>query len=609
MGMAPPGSPATMTPSLDPADPPLPRQRCAVLVLDVVESVRLMQLHEDAFIRRWRRFVQSVQTRVLPAQDGRLVKSLGDGLLATFPSARQGVDAALAAQSLMRGLDRDGETTLPPLRLRAGLHLGDVVADGLDVYGSDVNLAARLASAARPGEVVVSAAVRDGLLPGVDAELEDLGELTLRHVAEPVRAFRAGPPQPVPGAAALDSSLGDLDGPAIAVLPFPTLTEDPGAACAGDLLADELIAGLSRTRELRVISGLSTRALSGREVPLGELRERLGAHYVVSGRVIVSGGARLRVTVTLTDATSSLVLHAATLQGTLGDLLDADGEVVGGLLAEIGRAICQREVQRARGHLPASLASHSLMLAAITLMHRAAREDSARAQVLLEHLCERDPRHAAARAWLAKWHVLQVVQGWAPADGSSERRALDEVHRALDINPGSSLALTLRGLVRAYLGKDFDAAGRDYAEALDLNPNEPLAWLFHATLTGWQGRGGVAVPASERALSLSPLDPMKYFFDSLAATAALSGQDAERPIRLARRSLRQNRLHASTWRTLVFALDRAGRADEAREAGEDLMRVEPGLTLTRFAERFPGRDGPLMGPWLAALERAGVPRH
>jgi class 3 adenylate cyclase len=180
-----------MTPSLDDPSRPLPRQRCTVLVLDVAESVRLMQHHEDAFIRRWRGFVQAVRARLLPAHGGRLVKSLGDGLLLTFPEPAQGLAAALAAQALMREFDLDATTALPPLRLRAGLHRGEVVADDLDVYGRDVNLAARLAGAARPGEVVVSEALREGIGAGEPVRFEDLGALSLRHLSGPVRAFRA----------------------------------------------------------------------------------------------------------------------------------------------------------------------------------------------------------------------------------------------------------------------------------------------------------------------------------------------------------------------------------------------------------------------------------
>jgi tetratricopeptide (TPR) repeat protein len=146
-----------------------------------------------------------------------------------------------------------------------------------------------------------------------------------------------------------------------------------------------------------------------------------------------------------------------------------------------------------------------------------------------------------------------------------------------------------------------------YEEAIDANPSEPLAWLFTATRCAYLGEGREAEAAGERALRLSPIDPLKYFFDSLAATAALSNSNWERSVALSQRSLKANRTHASTWRTLAFALVMLNRMDEARVAVQRLLLIEPGFTVGRFLERFPGRDGPLAQPWAEALKAADLP--
>src|SRR6185369_10494691 len=141
-----------------------------VVVVDVVESVRLMEQHEDDTIRRWQSFVGEVVTQLLPPRGGRLVKSLGDGLMLEFESVPPAIQCALAMQQAIQPHNQ-GRPSEQWMCLRIGAHVADIVVDERDIYGSGVNLAARLATLAGPGEIVVSAEVRDGLVPGLDADV------------------------------------------------------------------------------------------------------------------------------------------------------------------------------------------------------------------------------------------------------------------------------------------------------------------------------------------------------------------------------------------------------------------------------------------------------
>jgi class 3 adenylate cyclase len=175
------------------ADPPcwpeLHRARRAIVVADVVESVRLMQGDEADVIGRWRHLVNDVRHRLLPAHGGRLVKSLGDGMLIEFEAVEGAVSAALALRSCASRVNL-GHAPEAWIRLRTGVHVGDVVSDELDIYGQDVNIAQRLTTLARPDDIVVSAAVVDRLVPGLDADVEDMGPCHLKHLRDPVHAFR-----------------------------------------------------------------------------------------------------------------------------------------------------------------------------------------------------------------------------------------------------------------------------------------------------------------------------------------------------------------------------------------------------------------------------------
>ena len=396
--------------------------------------------------------------------------------------------------------------------------------------------------------------------------------------------------------------------PGIAVIPFLCRLGQDIDDMLGEALAEEVIAQLSRSAELNVISGLSSRRLKRRDIDIAELGRSMGAAFVLTGGYRVSS-ERIKLNLQLHDVQRGLVLGAADMQyeTSVEAAFDPGDPLADQVVTDVGQVIFAQALKLSvLTPLPA-LDSYSLLFGAIGLMHRASVHEFDRARDMLEHLASRQGRHGVAEAWLAKWHVLRVVQGWAPDPALENQTALDRVQRSLDCNPRNALALSIGGLVHAYLRKDLATAGRMYEQALADNPCEPLAWLFSATRHAYRGEGAEAAQASQLALRLSPIDPLRYFFDSLAATAVAGNGNWGQAIDLARRSLRANRTHSSTWRTLAYALVMEGRMDEARQAVTELLHIEPGLTVGIFRDRFPGRDGPMAEPWAHALKTAGVP--
>jgi tetratricopeptide (TPR) repeat protein len=277
------------------------------------------------------------------------------------------------------------------------------------------------------------------------------------------------------------------------------------------------------------------------------------------------------------------------------------------VVTEVSAAVMARELQRAQSQALPTLESYTLMMGAIALMHRLSLQDFDRARQMLETLTDRAPRRAVPQAWLAKWHVFRVWQGWSDDPKNDSQLALDCTKRALDADPQCSLALAIDGLVHTNLLKKLDVAQERYDLALRVNPNDSLAWLLKGTLHAFKGEGKAAMKGTQRALKLSPLDPHRFFYDALAATAALSAGRYERAIGLAQHSLRANRTHASTLRALAIAQWQLGREEDARKTVQDLMRVEPTLTVTKYLERFPGSAYETGKIWSSALRNAGVP--
>jgi adenylate cyclase len=468
-----------------------------------------------------------------------------------------------------------------------------------------VNLAARLTTLAGPSEIVVSADVRDQLTPVLDADIEDLGLCYLKHVHEPVRSYRVGPPGPRPVIEPGTASTSELR-PTVAVIPFAARSGDPEHQVVGEVLADEIISALSRSHELNVISRLSTTLFRGRDVSVGEVSGYLNATYVLSGAYHVTGN-KLRLTAELALATPGSIVWSESMQGNITGIVSGKDGLIEKVVGRVSAAVMARELERAQSQPLPTLESYTLLMGAIALMHRLSWNDFNRARDMLQALAERAPRQAIPWAWLAKWHVLRVQQGWSNDTKSERQFALDCARRALDADPRCSLALACAGFVYTNLLKQLDVANERYELALKVNPNDSLAWLLKGTLHAFKGEGKLAVDASRRALRLSPLDPHRYFYDSLAATAALSAGQYKRAIELAHRSLRANRTHTSTFRALAISQWQFGQHEDARKTVSELLRLEPTLTIREYLERSPSSEYETGKIWSNALRQAGVP--
>jgi class 3 adenylate cyclase/TolB-like protein/Tfp pilus assembly protein PilF len=575
-----------------------------VLFVDLVESVRLMEADESDAVQRWRQIVATVQRDVLPAHTGRLVKSMGDGLMLEFPSVQPAIRTAFAIQHACA----QANAGVPPDRqmlLRMGAHVGQLIADEHDIYGRGVNLAARLTTLAGPGEIVVSADVRDQLIPVLDADIEDLGACYVKHVNEPVRAYRVGPPGPRPVIEPGSAAMPELR-PTVAVIPFAARGGETAHQVLGEVLADEIISALSRTADLNVISRLSTTVFRGRDASLGEVGGYLNATYVLSGAYLASGN-QLNLSAELADAKSGNVVWAKSLKGQVTGIVSGKDGLIDKAVAGVSSAIMARELVRAQSQPLPTLESYTLLMGAIALMHRLSLRDFDRAKQMLQTLTERAPRQAIPWAWTAKWHVLRVQQGWSDNPDLDARLALDCTKRALDADAQCSLALAVDGFVHTNLLKQLDVALDRYERALRVNPNDSLALLLKGTLHAFKGEGKLALKDTKHALRLSPLDPLRYFYDSLAATAALSAGDYERALELARRSLRANRTHTSTLRALLISQWQLGKTAEARSTVAELLRLDPTFTMTKWAQRSPAAGYEIGKLWFDVLQKAGVP--
>ncbi len=587
-------------------DPLLPLHRNkVVMVVDLVESVRLMADDEAGVVSRWHGFLRHTTRQVLPAHRGRLVKSLGDGLLAEFDRADGAVRAALALQQYFIPVNR----ALPAERqmhLRVGLNATHLWADDNDVYGHGVNLAARVADLGEAGDIVVTAAIKDQLVEDVDAVLEDMCESYLKHWPHPVRTWLARSPDAVPPSPRLPvKPSSELDiRPTIAVIPFDSRSTSAEQWVIGELIADGVIAQLSRSQQLRVISRLSTHGFRGRQHVDQVAQQSLEASYVLTGSYVCMA-ERVVIMAELSRSADGEVIWADRLTGNAADLVADESELVARLSEACAHHLLHAEVQHTLTQAIPRLDSNALMLGGITLMHRSTQSDMVRSRELLEAVIERHRRVASPWAWLAKWQIIQVVQGISPDPALAFRQAIEMSNRALDLEPESSLAMSIQAHALCHLGDQVDESRELLAKAIRTNPNDAMAWLYSSVWSTMWGKAEDAVDEASNAVRLSPLDPQRYYFEMMLANSYLGIGAYDQAIALCEASLRRNHLHLPTIRALLVAQYESGRVDDAKRTCTLLMSLQPTLTIESYLAA--GGTSRTRQRGAAALAALGVP--
>lgn len=584
-----------------------------IMFADVVESVRLIEQDELANVTRIRTLLKRLAEEVVPKHNGTVLERRGDGLLIKFPDARR---AAACAFDLHNGASAFSHSAVASdvIALRVGIHRASLYKDSDSNFGIGLSHAARIAAMALPNQTLLSTEARDEVVEGVDASLRDVGNYYGKNMPTPLRLFEA---MPLGGQASI-AGIPKRDEPTqttLAVLPLDHLyigvASNSATKCSvGDVFADIATQAFSRSTGIKVISRLSCRAAaSGARHPENLLRN-LGADYVLSGTWRATAQDCFLFGLELMSCAEDAIVWTEESAVTANDLLQPRSEYVAGVVASVVAQLAAAEIEKTEASPLPTIASHTLVLSSIALMHRVSRADFESAHRVIEAVVERAPRHAVPRAWLARWHTFRVVQGWASADRSDHAHAIQQCDMALALDPDQSLVHAVAGSVSMSVRRDLPAAFKHYAVALALNPNDSLAWALSAAAHALNDDGQPALDAAMRALELSPLDPMRFLHESLAASACLTLGDYAQARRWAEKSIRANRAHYSTIRVAAIACELQGDHAAAKGFVAELQRELPTYSVASFLGANPHAhisDNRLR--FASALREAGLPER
>jgi adenylate cyclase len=546
---------------------------------DMVGYSRLIGLDDAGTLHRLRALRANLIDPAIEQHGGRIVQTGGDSLLVVFDGIDGAVRCAVKVQRDVPDLDRE-QPTDRAIRFRVGMSIGDAIADGTDLHGDAVNVAARLQAECPPGGICVSRSVRDHVHGRLDLAFEELGALDLKNIARPVEAFLLRPDAATTMSRSVEralvqgigQSLPLPDKPSIAVLAFTNMSGDPEQEYFSDGIADDIITELSRSRSLFVIARNSSFTYKGRAADIKQVGRELGVRYVLEGSVRRSGG-RVRVTAQLIEAETGTHIWAERYDRAIEDVFAVQDKITNAVSRAIGSAISQAEQQRAIRKPPENLDAWEAYQRAMWHQTKGGATDQEQARHFLEQAIQLDPLFAAAHAALAFAHINAPNFGVSTLRGSLTA-AEPQVRRAIDLNPDEPGALVALAWI-AFVGADHDGAIELAQRAIAIDANYAGAYLVKGAGLAYSNRTSEARDVALTALRLSPRDPLGAIMRLLLTVVHYFSGDYVDAVAIARSTARDYPDYPLPYRYLAASLGQLGRLDDARAALQQAMTISP----------------------------------
>ena len=561
------------------------RKLAAIAAFDVVGFSRLMERDESGTLARLASHRHERLEPSIVRHGGRLVKLIGDGALVEFSSAVEALNAAIEFQQSMAQINLDESNE--QIVFRIGIHVGDVIIDGDDLYGDGVNIAARLEGEAPPAGIVVSGNTREAVLNRVQADFHDLGLIALKNIERRVQAFQvifgneergAASAGPMPEAA----TTGVSDISSIAVRPFQNLSDKREFDFFIDGLVEDVVALLARVPGFFVISKASSFAFRNPDTPTSTIGRQLGVRYVLGGSVRAQDD-QMRVSTELADSTSGRVLWSRHFDALRTDVIKLQDEITRNIIVELQPALTQAEIAVIRRQRPENIGAWGCYHQAQGIL--ASRGWSTRsleeAEGFLRRALQIEPNFALARAQLALYLALAQTTALLEHSEPLREEAIASAELAIADDNGSSEVLGFAGCAISDLG-DRSRGAEILQQAVELDPSNAQAHVALGAALGLLGNLEEGVARMRHGIRLSPRDRKLGFWGwALGLFLMRAGRplEAYEEVRLASRRDPRLFLLPVLESTVHSAL---GRSDLAKTSLTAARRLRPELTLSQI---------------------------
>jgi adenylate cyclase len=550
-----------------------------------------------------KRHREAVFDPAVAAHNGRIVKLIGDGVIAEFGSVVDAVSCALSVQR-SNATTPDKSASQPTIVLRIGINLGDVIIEGDDIYGDGVNVAARLEPLAEPGGICVSSIVNESVGNRIDVRFQDGGEISVKNIDRPIRVWKWHPSATT---SAISRSVAkpepNVAAASIAVLPFTNMSGDPEQEYFSDGISEDIITDLSKIGGLTVIARNSSFTYKGRSVDLRTVGRDLGVRSVLEGS-IRRAGKRVRITAQLIDAATSTHLWADRYDRDLTDIFEVQDEVVEKIVGALAVTLTQGEQQRLRRHGTSNVEAYECWLRARALLTRGTRESIVEARAMYRRAIEFDHNFAAPHAGLAFAAIADHTSGWALDSAQALLEAERWARRALELNDHEPVSHMAVGNVLLWR-RDHKGALAEFARMIALDPNFAQGHTATGLALMYAGEPARALEPFAIAMRLDPHYPDIVLHFLAQANVSLEKYEIAAQQLLDR--IARNPSTDASRMLLASCYGHLGRAEDARTVWAELLKVNPDFSLMQRARVLPYKNPDDFQRILEGLAKAGLP--
>ncbi|MFI5185730.1 MAG: adenylate/guanylate cyclase domain-containing protein [Chitinophagales bacterium] len=474
------------------------RQLAAIMFTDIVGYTALMGNDEQnafAILNKNR----ALQKPIIEKYNGRWIKELGDGVMASFNTVSDAVNAAIKIQ--------EGCNAAKNFQLRIGIHQGEVVFENDDVFGDGVNIASRIQSAAKPGTIYVSESVHHNVSNKKNIQTKFIKEETLKNVKEPVRIYEIVIVNETISTS--ENKMKTTSQNSIAVLPFANMSSDPEQEYFSDGISEEIINMLAQVPGLKVAGRTSAFSFKGKNQDLREIGEKLNVNHILEGSVRKSGN-KLRITAQLIKVADGYHLWSEKYDRQLEDIFDIQDEIALAILNAIKIKLLAEEKEVVLKRYTDNTEAYELYLRGRSFITEFSAEPIFKALKYFEAAIKIEPEYALAYTGIAYCYLILWFFNHLPPQESLPGM-LKAAGRSLELDDEISETYTAIARVKLYYEWDLKGAAIEFQKAIKLNPNMAESREHYAFCLATLGNKKEAIEQAEIAHSVDPLSLITNF--------------------------------------------------------------------------------------------------